>query len=121
MNLGEILAEIAGGTTGAALTGVVVIAIVEFGTGVARAVASGQFKFDLVDTWVRKTVAGRVIPILLVLIAGAATPDLSVIGLDINILTTAGMTAAAAFAVSAVASIVGNLNPQTPDTPPTEE
>jgi len=118
MNFGEMLTALMEGPAGMAMSGVVILAIVELVTGIAKAFASKQFDVTLVDAWVRKTVAGRVIPILILLIAGEAVPDMSVLGLDINILSTTGLAAAATFAVAALGSITDNIRGST-DTPPT--
>jgi hypothetical protein len=120
MAFGTLIRDLFNGPTGVAVVGIAILWVVELVTGIARAFASGQFKWDLVDVSVRTQLAGRIVPIVVVLIAGAATPDLSVLGVTVNVLTTAGLAAAATYAAAAVASIVGNLNPQTVDVPPTE-
>lgn len=108
------------GPTSVAIVGIAILWLVELVTGVARAYAAGQFKWDLIDVAVRTQLAGRIVPIVVVLIAGAAAPDLSVLGVKVDVLTTAGLAAAAVYAAAAVASIVGNLNPQAVDVAPSE-
>lgn len=119
MNFGDAFAELMASPAGMAVVGVVALAILEFATGVLRSVAAKQFDVTLVDTWVRKTIAGRVLPIILLLLFGAFVPDLSIIGLQIDILTVTGTTAAAAFAASAIGSILENIR-SGEDAPPTE-
>jgi hypothetical protein len=120
MAFGTLIRDLFNGPTGVAIIGIAILWLVELVTGISRAFASKQFDWELVDVSVRTQLAGRVIPIVVVLIAGAAAPDLSVLGVSINVLTTAGLAASATYAAAAIASIVGNLNPQTADVPPTE-
>ena len=120
MGFGSLVVAAFQGPTGVAITGVAVLGLLELITGALRAFASGQFAWSLVDTWVRTDLAGRILPITVVLIAGAAAPDLSVLGVQVDILTTTGLAAAAVYAAATLASIVGSVNPQIADTPPSE-
>lgn len=120
MGFGELVQAAFNGITGTAIYGVAILGLLELATGILRAISSAQFTFSLIDVWVRTQLAGRILPIVLVLIAGAAAPDLSVLGLTINILTVTGLAAAAVYAATALTSILGNVNPQTADTLPAE-
>lgn len=120
MQFGQLVVSAFQGPTGVAIWGVAILALVELVTGVLKAFASSQFSFSLIDVWVRTQLAGRILPIIVLLIASAAAPDFSVLGVDVNILTTAGLAAAATYAASAVASIVSNVTPSATDTPPVE-
>ena len=120
MDFGHLVLAAFQGPTGIAIWGVALLGALELVTGILKAVAKSQFTFDLVDVWVRTQLAGRILPIVVVLIAGAASPDFSVLGLDVNPLTTLGLAGAATYAASALASIVNNVNPAAADTPPTE-
>jgi hypothetical protein len=97
-----------------AVYGLCILAVVDLLTGVSRAFSDSTFTWALLDSWVRLKLAGRLIPILILLIAGQAAPDLTAIGLTINVLGATALIAAATFAASELASIVANVNPATP-------
>jgi hypothetical protein len=120
MDFGHLVLAAFQGPTGIAIWGIAVLAAVELVTGVLKAFAKSQFSLTLIDVWVRTQLAGRVLPIVIVLVAGAASPDFSVLGLDVNPLTALGLAGAATYAASAIASIMDNVNPAAADTPPTE-
>jgi hypothetical protein len=120
MAFGNLVHAAFQGPTGIAITGVAILGILELVTGALRAFAAKQFKIELVDTWVRTDLAGRILPITVVLIAGAAAPDLSALGVQVDILTATGLAGAAVYAASTLASIVANVNPAAADSPPTE-
>ena len=84
---------------GGAIATVAILAIVDLATGIGAAVRSKSFMWDFVGNWVQSHVAGRVLPIILVIIfAPFAAPLTAVAGL-----------AVAAYTVETVASIRRNL------------
>lgn len=96
--------------TSTAIYGIVLLAFLDFATGTLRSIADKTFAWSALDVWVRGKVAGRVIPLVLLLIAGQAAPDLTVLGLSVNILGATAMAGAATFAAAEVASIIENVN-----------
>lgn len=121
MGLGDLLHRIwADPTTASAIVVVVALAILDLVIGTLRAFASDQFDPGLIDVWVRKTLAGRVLPIVFVLLFGAAIGDIGVGDFHFNILVAAGLAAAALFAISTAQSIIDSLNPKVADKAPTE-
>ena len=91
--------------------------------GILRAIQSKTFQLDLIDVFLRTTVAGRVIPLLLLILFGrfvavGAPTDLVVPGLDLNVLTTAGYIAAVPFILATINSIYGSVNLKATDEPP---
>lgn len=121
MEFGAMLARLwADPLTNNAIVLVVAVAILDLLTGISRAVANGTFQLGLVDVWVRTQIAGRVIPIVLVLVFGTVIGNIQLGAFSVNILTTAALTAAGVFVAATAASIVANLQPSTPDRPPTE-
>lgn len=121
MEIGQLLARLwADPLTNNAIVIVVAVAILDLLTGISRAIASSQFDLGLVDVWVRTTIAGRVIPIVLVLMFGTVIGKIELGTFSFNILTTAALAAAAAFVAATASSIIGNLSPKTPDRPPNE-
>lgn len=121
MEFGALLTRIwTDQVTGTAITLIVAVAILDLLTGASRAFANGTFDFALVDVWVRKTIAGRVLPIVLVLVFGAAIGNITLGTFSFNILTVAALAAAAVYLASTAASIIANLTPSTPDRLPTE-
>ena len=102
-----------------------VLPAVQWILGICRAIANKTFDPGLVDVFIRTTVAGRVIPLLILLILGrfvavGAPNDLQIPGLDISILTGAGVAAAAPFVLSTLNAIFNAVDPHTPDQLPIE-
>lgn len=121
MNLGQMLAHLwADPLTNDTLILIVAVPVLDLLTGVSRAIADGTFTFGLLDVWVRTKIAGRVVPIALVLLFGTVIGDVSVGDFHFNVLTTAAMAAAITFLAAEAASIVANLQPTTPHGAPSE-
>ena len=95
--------------TNSAIIAVVSLAVLDFITGTIKSIAGGTFDISLVDVWVRKTLLGRVLTIDLVLGFGRFIGTVTVGDTSLQVLTGAGLVAAATFAAAAVASIVDNL------------
>lgn len=90
---------------GLALKAVLVVAFLDFITGVFAAFRDGTFALDSVAAFLRKHVAGRVAPIGTLLVVGY-------FGGSAGQLFIAGALAAAtAYAAESAASIWGNVNP----------
>jgi hypothetical protein len=106
--------------TSSAIELVAVVAVLDFVLGSLRAIANGTFVLSAFDVWVRKQVAGRVLPILLVLVAGTVVGDVSLGEFHFNVLTATALAAAATFVVSTAKSIADSLNANAPDAVPTE-
>ena len=121
MGIGDLLHKLGSDpTTNAAIIAVAVLAVLDFVTGSLRAIANSTFTLDAFDVWVRKQIAGRVIPIILVLVSGTIVGDIGVGDFHFNVLTATALLAAATFAVSTAKSIVDNLNTAAPDAVPAE-
>lgn len=95
--------------TNSAIIGVVSLAVLDFITGTIKSIAGGTFDISLVDVWVRKTLLGRVLTIVLVLGFGRFIGTITVGDTHLDVLTAAGLVAAATFAAAAVASIIQNI------------
>jgi hypothetical protein len=103
----------------------ILLPVVQFVTGVLRAVSAGQFQLGLLDVYVRTDIAGRVLPLLILIVTGRiveiAAPDaLNIPGLDIGIFTGAGIGFAVVYLVVVIRNILGNVNPAEPDALPVE-
>lgn len=121
MEFGQLLARLwADQLTNNAIIVIVAVALLDLLTGISRAVANGTFNLELVDVWVRTTVAGRVIPIVLVLVFGAVIGNVELGSFSFNILTAAAIAAAVVYVAATAQSIIDNLNPQATDKVPTE-
>jgi hypothetical protein len=115
-----ILAQLQGDPlTNSAIIAVVALAVLDFITGTVKSLAGGTFDIALIDVWVRKTLLGRVVTIVLVLGFGRFVGTFTVGDTNLAILTATGLTAAATFAAAEIASIVSNLN-QPADKPASE-
>lgn len=122
MNIGEVFAN---DNTNFVLLLLILLPIVQFVTGVLRAVSNGTFKFEYLDVFVRTDLAGRVLPLLLLIITGrivelAAPAELNIPGLEIGVFTGAGVGFAVVYLVVVVKRIIDNVNPSKPDSVPVE-
>lgn len=120
MEIGTLLAHLfANSVTAASIYGLCLLFAVDFVTGVARAIADSTFDIRLVDVWAR-TKGTRLVAVLIVLIAGAVSPDIGIAGFQFNALTALGVGFAATVAAAELASIADNLNKLSPNPKPTE-
>jgi hypothetical protein len=93
---------------GLALKAVLIVAFLDFITGVFAAFRDRTFAFDAIAAFLRKHIAGRVAPIATLLVVGY-------FGGSAGQLFLAGAIAAgAAYAAESAASIWGNVNPPKP-------
>jgi hypothetical protein len=117
MNVQQLLALVFGDPiAGSAVGAVVVLCIAQFATGVIRAFSNGSFMLSAVDAWIRKDVAGRVLPILATFLVARSLPDLSTFGLPVEEgLLAFGLLQAGTYVVAAVAGIKDNVSPPPPD------
>lgn len=104
----------------------ILLPAVQWLTGVLRAVANGTLKWELVDTFIRSDLAGRVLPLLILIVTGrvidvAAPGTLEIPGLDLALLTTGGLAAAIVYLLVVARRIFDNVNPRVPDTLPVPE
>ena len=125
MNVDAFVAAIfADQATNVVLALVVVLPIVDWITGSLRAIAGKTFELAAFDVFVRTQIAGRTIPLAILLLLGraitVAVPEtLEVPGFDVSILTGGGILAAVPFLLSSAKSIIDNANPSEPDRLPT--
>jgi hypothetical protein len=103
---------------------VVALPIIDWVTGSLRAIASKTFSWDAFDVFVRTQIAGRAVPLVILIIVGrvitVAVPDtMQIPGLDLSLLTGAGILAAIPFLAVGIGSIISNVNPNVTDTVPT--
>lgn len=105
---------------------VLLLPAIQWVTGVLRAISNSTFSLELVDTFIRSDVAGRVIPLAILIVTGrvidvAAPKSLSVPGLDLSLLTGGGIAATVVYLVVVAKRIYDNVNPAAPDHAPTPE
>lgn len=103
-----------------AIVGVTLLGLLDWVLGVVRAIANKTFDLAYLDTWVRKQLLGRILPIVLVLAFSQVIGDITVGDMSLNLLFIAGMTAAGAYALTTAKSIADSLNANAPDEPPVE-
>lgn len=102
---------------------ILALGVLDFIFGVLRAIADKTgpaFDIALLDVWVRTQLAGRIVPIILVLIFAALAPSVQIAGFSFDPLAIAGNTAAGAYALTTSKSIIDALNPKVRDKIPTE-
>jgi len=98
--------------------------ILDWITGSLRAIAGGTFDWHAFDVFVRTQLAGRAVPLAILIIVGrvisvAIPSELQIPGLDLGLLTGAGIVAAVPFLAVAIGSIISNVNPNVTDSLPT--
>jgi hypothetical protein len=98
-----------------AIIAVVVVTLLDFVTGVLRAIADRTFEWAALDVWVRTQLLGRVVPIVLIVGAGQVLGGITVGdpangGVSLDLLGVGGMLAAVTVVASGVKSIIDNLN-----------
>lgn len=121
MSFGDLLARLtADPVTNNAIIALAVLPLLDLITGIARALSNKTFDLGLVDVWVRTKIAGRVVPIIVVLIAGQVVGNITVGSFTFNVVTAAALTGAITFLAAEAVSIIDNLNPKAPDPLPTE-
>lgn len=81
--------------------------------GVLRSFRDGSFKADALDVFVRTQYAGRVVPLVLLILLGrtidvAAPAELQIPGLDLSVLVVAGIAPAVIYLGVTVKSIIDN-------------
>lgn len=99
---------------------------VQWVTGVLRAISNGTFSLELVDAFIRSDMAGRVLPLSILIITGrvidVAAPDsFQLPGLDLSLLTGGGVAAAVVYLVVVAKRIYDNVNPGVADVPTVPE
>lgn len=93
---------------GLALKAMLVVAALDFATGVFAAFRDGTFALDAIAAFLRKHIMGRVAPIGTLLVVGyfgGAAGQLFLVG---------AVAAAAAYAAETASSVWGNVNPPKP-------
>lgn len=98
---------------------------VQWVTGALRAFSNHTFDLEYLDVFIRTDLAGRVLPLLILIVTGrvidiTAPDSLNIPGLDLSALTGGGIAAAVVYLVVVVKRIVDNVNPSTSDTKPAE-
>jgi hypothetical protein len=103
---------------------IVALPIIDWVTGSLRAIANRTFTWAAFDVFVRTQLAGRAVPLTILIIVGrvisvAAPAELQIPGLDLSLLTGAGIVAAVPFLAVLIGSIISNVNPNASDSVPT--
>lgn len=113
MSLGAAITEFFGTPAGAAIVALFALAALDFALGAFAAFRDDVFTLDALSVWVRKHIAGRVLPITAVLIVGHMTGGLSFEGGEVvspgTVLTALGLGMAATYVLETVASIRESL------------
>ena len=102
-----------------------VLPLVQWVTGILRAFSNHTFDPEYLDVFIRTDVAGRIMPTLILILLGRAIDafapkDFQVPGLDLGILTGAGIGLAVVYLVVVVKRIIDNVNPSQSDPLPVE-
>lgn len=103
----DLLNEFLGSTAGQGLAAMLAAAFLDFATGAFAALRDGTFALDAIAAFLRKHIAGRVLPIATLLVVGYFGGD-STIG---TLFLAGAIAAAAAYVAETAASVWGNVNP----------
>jgi hypothetical protein len=124
MNLGTAVTTFFNTPAGTAIVLLFALATLDFVLGTLAALRDNVFDLTAVAAWLRKHIAGRVLPITAVLLTGHLAGGLSFeqdgIGALIDpgtVLTGIGLTMAGAYLAETVASIRDSLTPGTAKVP----
>jgi hypothetical protein len=124
MNLGQAITSFFDTPAGTAIVLLFALATLDFALGTFAAFRDNVFQLDSVAAWLRKHIAGRVLPITAVLLTGHLAGGLSFeedgIGAIIDpgtVLTGIGLTMAAAYIAETVGSLRTSLIPGTASVP----
>lgn len=116
MSLGQAITDFFGTPAGAAIVALFALAALGFAVGVLGAIRDDVFTWDALAAWIRKTIAGRVLPTTAVLLVGHLVGGLSFEGGEIvspgTVLTTIGLGMAASYVLEEIASIRESLTPK---------
>lgn len=118
MNLGQTIVSFFDTPAGSAVVLLFALAVLDFAVGTFAAIRDDVFQVESIAAWLRKHLAGRVLPIVAVLIighlAGGLTIDDGVTGLlDAGtIITGIGIAGAAAYILETIASLRESFVPK---------
>ncbi len=101
----EALAQFLTSDAGTALKGLLIVAFLDFATGVFAALRDGTFALDALAAFVRKHILGRVAPIGTLLVVGYFG------GANGQIFLAGAIASGTAYIAETAASVLGNLNP----------
>lgn len=122
MSLGQAIQSFFDTPGGTAVVALFALAALDFVLGVLAAVRDGVFQLDALAAWVRKHIAGRVLPITAALVIGHLAGGLSIESAqDVlspgSVLTGIGIAAATAYILETIASVRGSLTTGTGKVP----
>jgi hypothetical protein len=109
MTFTDSIAAFFSAPAGQAALAVLIVAIVDLVLGVAAAFRDDTFQLDSVGAWLRKHIAGRVIPIWVLLFVGHFTAGIS-FG-DVPVLLGVGLAAAGLYVAETIGSIMSLWGP----------
>jgi hypothetical protein len=92
---------------------VVLLPVVDFVLSVSAAIRDGTFTLDSVAAFLRKHVAGRIVPIWILLFVGHFADQWLVPVVDVPALTAVGVAAAGLYVAETIGSILRAWGPQT--------
>jgi len=115
-SLGAAITEFFGTPAGAAIVALFALASLDLILGILAAFRDDVFTAGSLAAWIRKHIAGRVLPITAVLLIAHMTGGLSFEGGEVispgTVLTTIGLGMAATYVLETIASIRDSLQAQ---------
>lgn len=112
MNFTDAIAAFFQSDTGRYAALVLVLPIIDWVLGSLAAFRDGTFQLDSLAAFIRKHVAGRVLPIWILMFLGYFTTGLVLPGVDWPLFQTFGTILAIAYIVETIGSIMRSWGPQ---------
>lgn len=112
MTFVDSLQEFFASDTGRYAALVLVLPVVDWVLGALAAFRDGTFELDSVAAFIRKHIAGRVLPIWILMFLGFFTQGLVLPGLDWPLFATFGTVLAIAYIVETIGSIMRSWGPK---------
>lgn len=109
MTLPDALVAFYAAPAGQAAVGVLVVGVADLVLGIAAAVRDRVFSLDSVAAWLRSNLAGRILPIWVLLFVGYFAQGIALAG--IPLLLAAGVGAALLYTAETVGAIVKTWGP----------
>jgi hypothetical protein len=112
MNFTAALEAFFASDTGRYAALVLILPVIDWTLGTLAAIRDGTFQLDSLLAFVRKQIAGRVLPIWILMFLGYITNDLVIPGVEWPVFSTFGTVLAIGYIVETIGSIMRSWGPK---------
>lgn len=113
-----ILASLANSLEGKTIVAIATLSLLDFVTGSIRALQGHTFQVAAFGAWILSSLLNVVVIAMVIIVGKALGPYQLVPGIEIDLITSAGIAAAVSFGAVTIKSILDNLNPKVRDVVP---